>query len=67
MSHGLVQITGGTDLVMRGLRVVGADADGIAVTHVSAVSVENCVVKGRFRCGAFTSTIALAESCTTTA
>ncbi|HIG12338.1 MAG TPA: right-handed parallel beta-helix repeat-containing protein [Planctomycetes bacterium] len=46
MSHGLVQITGGTDLVMRGLRVVGADADGITVTHVSAVSVENCVVKG---------------------
>ncbi len=53
LAHGLVQVSGGSDLSIRGLKIVGADADGLAISEVSGVIVEGCTIERASKSGIY--------------
>lgn len=53
LAHGLLQITGGEDVYVEGLRIHGADADGIAIAAVQHVRVRGCEVEGSSKAGIY--------------
>ena len=46
LGHGLVQVTGGNDVRVEGLTVIGADADGIAIANVRGATLEGNTIEG---------------------
>lgn len=55
LAHGLVQVTGGSDVRIEGLTVEGADADGIAVAGVHDVRIEGCLVRNASKASVYVS------------
>ena len=55
MAHGLLQVTGGTNIRVTGLTILGADADGIAFAQLQGCSVERCAVLGASKSGIYLS------------
>lgn len=55
LAHGLVQVTGGSEITIEDLVVQGADADGIAVANAKAVRISGCVSRGASKSGLYVS------------
>jgi parallel beta-helix repeat protein len=55
LAHGLVQVTYGRNVSIEGVRVLGSDADGIAVAGVQNVRVAGCTVEGASKSGIYLS------------
>ena len=45
LAHGLVQVTGGSKVVVENLTIQGADADGIGIALAHGVRMEGCTVE----------------------
>ncbi len=53
LAHGLLQITGGSDVTVEGLHVRDADADGVAIAGVARALVQGCRVSGCSKTGIY--------------
>lgn len=55
LAHGLLQITGGSEVTVERVHVADSDADGIAVAGVDGVLVSGCSVRGVSKAGIYLS------------
>lgn len=53
LTHGLVQITGGSNVQVRNLRISSTDADGLAIAQVDGVHVERVTVELASKAGIY--------------
>lgn len=52
-AHGLIQITGATDVTIEGVTVLDADVDGIAIADAEDVRISGCRVRGAAKAGIY--------------